>query len=90
MIIFFSIVLVIGAITGLIGVFYANEVNAYQSFPLILVYTGVISIVISTIGLVIHQQTPTAMDVYRGNTTLEILYVDGVPQDSTVIFKTKQ
>lgn len=32
---------------------------------------------------------PTAMDVYRGKTTLEITYKDGVPVDSVVVFKNK-
>lgn len=32
---------------------------------------------------------PQAIDVYRGKTTLEITYRDGVPVDSVVIFKTK-
>ena len=30
---------------------------------------------------------PTAMDVYRNKTTLEITYKDSVPVDSTVVFK---
>ena len=32
---------------------------------------------------------PTALDVYRGNTELEITSVNGVPTDSVVVFKTK-
>lgn len=30
---------------------------------------------------------PTAMDVYRGRTTLEITYRDSIPIDSVVVFK---
>ena len=37
----------------------------------------------------IDKSVPTAMDVYRGNTTLEIIYRDGVPVDSVVVFKQK-
>lgn len=37
----------------------------------------------------IEQNTPTAMDVYRGDTTLEITYRDGVPVDTVVVFKQK-
>lgn len=33
---------------------------------------------------------PTAMDVYRGKTTLEITYKDGIPIDSVVVFKTEK
>lgn len=32
---------------------------------------------------------PTAMDVYRGRTTLEITYKDNVAIDSVVVFKNK-
>ena len=32
---------------------------------------------------------PTAMDVYRGNTTLKITSVDGIPTDSVVVFKDR-
>lgn len=32
---------------------------------------------------------PTALDVYRGLTELEITSVNGVPQDTVVVFKDK-
>ena len=37
-----------------------------------------------------NRNTPTAMDVYQGKTTLEYKVVDGVKADSVVIFKTMQ
>lgn len=43
------------------------------------------------VGLIIYAliiaHEPTAMDVYRDNTTLEITYRNGIPVDSTVVFK---
>lgn len=33
--------------------------------------------------------TPSALDVYRGNTELEITSVNGTPIDSVVVFKEK-
>ena len=33
--------------------------------------------------------TPTALDVYRGKTTLEITYRDSVVIDSVVVYKMK-
>ena len=33
------------------------------------------------------EQTPTALDVYRGNTELKITSVNGVPTDTVVVFK---
>ena len=41
----------------------------------------------SCILLWIHLMKPTAIDVYEGKTTLEITYKDGVPVDSTVVWK---
>ena len=32
---------------------------------------------------------PTAIDVYRGKTTLEITYLDSVAIDSTVVYKVR-
>ena len=36
------------------------------------------------------SSTPTALDVYRGKTTLEITYRDSVAIDSTVVYKVKK
>lgn len=33
---------------------------------------------------------PTPIDVYNGNTTLEITYKDGVAIDSIIVFKDKE
>jgi len=56
-------------------------------------HSDVIIIIIGSIflffGLFIIG-TPTAIDVYRGKTTLEITYKDGIPIDSVVVFKDKE
>lgn len=36
---------------------------------------------------IIENQTPSALDVYRGNTELEITSVNGTPIDTVVVFK---
>ena len=38
---------------------------------------------------VIYEDNPQAIDVYRGNTTLEITYRDSIPVDSVVVYKNK-
>ena len=62
------------------------------------VKTGVtlaaIGAILGLIGAIGHQteldcNTPTALDVYRGKTTLEITYRDSVAIDSTVVYKVK-
>lgn len=39
--------------------------------------------------LAIFLKKPKPIDVYRGKTTLEITYKDGIPIDSTVVWKNK-
>ena len=51
--------------------------------------------ILGIIGAIGHQvelnmDIPTALDVYRGKTTLEITYRDSVAVDSTVVYKVKK
>ena len=39
--------------------------------------------------MIIVKSEPTALDVYRGKTTLEITYRDSVAVDSVVVYKMK-
>ena len=43
--------------------------------------------VVLIVGINISEPTPTALDVYRGNTELKITSVNGVPTDTVVVFK---
>ena len=43
-----------------------------------------------TLLLGLFSYEPKAMDVYKGKTTLEITYKDGVAIDSVVVFKDKE
>lgn len=52
-------------------------------------YTWCFLAVVSIIGINISEPTPTALDVYRGNTKLKITLVNGVPTDTVVVFKNK-
>lgn len=38
---------------------------------------------------IIEKPKPSALDVYRGNTELEITSVNGTPIDTVVVFKNK-
>jgi membrane-bound ClpP family serine protease len=53
---------------------------------------GVLGAYLLSGGLMMLQgsREPTAMDVYKGKTTLEITYKEGVPVDSVVVFKDKE
>lgn len=39
------------------------------------------------LAIMLSDNEPTAMDVYRGNTTLKITYKDSVAIDSVVVWK---
>ena len=39
---------------------------------------------------IIRKPKPSAIDVYRGNTELEITSVNGVPTDTVVVFKKEK
>lgn len=54
-----------------------------------IIISGFLLILGIFIPLIILSKAPTAMDVYKGKTTLEITYKDGVAIDSTVVFKNK-
>lgn len=51
--------------------------------------SGVTLILCITLVIAIEEKNnaPTALDVYQGNTTLEITYRDSIPVDSVVVFK---
>ena len=52
-----------------------------------IVITILVIIEICLISLIIEKPTPSALDVYRGNTELEITSVNGTPIDTVVVFK---
>ena len=37
--------------------------------------------------VIMYHNQPPAIEVYRGNATLEITYKDGIPIDSVVVYK---
>lgn len=77
------VILLALGVGGIVIYFSGDYYNKAQG----LVYSFLICIVF--ILILIQKQTPTAMDVYQGKTTLEITYKDGVPVDSVVVFKEK-
>lgn len=54
-------------------------------------YAWCILAVFLIVGINISEPKPipTALDVYQGNTELEITSVNGVPTDTIVVFKSK-
>ena len=50
-------------------------------------YVSITICVYSFILLLCTIDKPNAIDVYRNKTTLEIIYKDSIPIDSTVVYK---
>ena len=58
--------------------------------PSLVLLTIVFScLALGSIHSIRHYDEPTALDVYRGKTTLEITYRNSVAIDSTVVYKVK-
>ena len=59
----------------------------------VFVWIGSLSLTVAVLMLTSILETknphPTALDVYRGKTTLEITYRDSVAIDSTVVYKVR-
>lgn len=60
---------------------------AYDNIPLLIIILLLTLCIF--VSFFVLSKTPQAIDVYRGKTTLEITYKDGVAIDSTVVFKNK-
>ena len=61
--------------------------STYDIIPILIIILILNIIVIPC--LIFSLKKPKAIDVYQGNTTLEITYKDSVPIDSVVVWKDK-
>ena len=81
--ILFFIVLVIA---GVMATKLANYENSYSRICLVLMII-LWCINACCVAIIINQ--PTAIDVYKGKTKLQITYKGTIPVDSVVVFKNK-
>ena len=67
--------------------------NSSCDFDTGVIMGGIIAILMTIevylLADIIGEPKPSAIDVYRGNTELEITSVNGVPTDTVVVFKEK-
>ena len=77
--------MILGLIAVIVGI--AMVTNDDSSGVLL----SIIGAVVFTACLIdaLSDNKPTALDVYRGKTTLEITYRDSVAIDSTVVYKVR-
>ena len=77
-------ILILGAISYILNILTDDKncrfISALFLIILAIIFTGLVT-------SYDNRNTPTAMDVYQGKTTLEITYRDSIPVDSIVVFK---
>ena len=84
-----TLIIVIAAIVSIIGwicLFLNKDTIAAICFS---ISTGILIGTSAYISKCDIKDEPTALDVYRGKTTLEITYRDSVAIDSVVVYKMK-
>ena len=63
-------------------------VSAFSVGAFIGSFTTILVVIeICLVASIIEKQKPSALDVYSGNTELEITSVNGIPTDTVVVFK---
>lgn len=82
-----TIIILVSAILLFVLMLLVTDENA------VFVWLGSLSLTVAVLMLQhileIKRPIPTALDVYRGKTTLEITYRDSVAVDSVVVYKMK-
>lgn len=82
------LMIVIIAVSSLVT-FIESDPLEDKEFMRIIMITVTVCSIIAMFLMFAHLSKPKPIDVYRGNTTLEITYKDNVPVDSVVIWKGK-
>lgn len=82
------LMIVIIAVSSLVT-FIESDTLENKEFMRIIMITVTVCSIIAMFLMFAHLRKPKPIDVYRGNTALEITYKDNVPVDSVVIWKGK-
>ena len=85
--IFAILLLIVALVFTLISMSILEEKGERSS--VIYMPLGTMLCTIIGIAVICYNDSPKAIDVYRGKTTLEITYRDSIPVDSTVVYKKK-
>ena len=81
-----AILILIGFIGLVIAVFGSKKNENIAN----VIFSSAVTLIFVSIVCIILMKTETKiepLEVYRGNTTLQITYQDGVPIDSVVVYK---
>ena len=82
---------IIGVFIILFGIIFklCDNDNGYWLVSYIFSFILFILITIIAYNVDNADNNPTAIDVYRGNITLEITYKDNIPIDTVAVYKNK-
>ena len=85
-------VIIVGILIFVLVIWTASEGrNSSCDFnigvPMGIAIGALMTIEVGLLADIIGEPKPSALDVYRGNTELEITFVNGTPIDSVVVFK---
>lgn len=70
------------------GLFHNENGGSFEEGEVLGIIITILCIIeIFLVINIIEKPTPSALDVYRGNTELEITSVNGTPIDTVVVFK---
>ena len=84
--VFFLIVIGILIVTSSLAAIYIDD----GSQPIFVVFIIFFSVLFGVITAKLKEEDkPQPLDVYRGNTTLQVTYQDSIPIDSVVVFINK-
>ena len=83
------IILVLTIIDLLLFLIIVVDVENEELSAKFLICASVLYPVLVLFLLISYTTKPRAIDVYKGKTTLEITYKDGISIDSVVVFKKK-
>lgn len=83
------VLVIVSTFIGWIFTYMDDAHDIHDPKSLIGVFMCVIVPYITIVVFIVYNKTnnPTALDVYRSKTTLEITYKDSIPIDSVVVFK---
>ena len=88
----FGIIVLVLAILSILSIIIAIHLKNIDNDNADIVFgcfIGLLSSVMIIFIIVVIANPVSAIEVYRGNTTLEITYQDSVPIDSVVVYKNK-
>lgn len=69
------------------GACVSNDSSFEEGVTLGIIIAILVAIEIGLVSSIKAKPAPSALDVYRGNTELEITSVNGTPIDTVVVFK---